>query len=428
MKSFEIKQAEDIFISELSKSFERHMPTSLYQMFQRWAISPENPFKEEWLKTLGIPQFSRLTIYMVDLLVSSSQWKELLLSTGYMNTYLLYETISDNLALGCVNWLEKVDPITITKRKALINFNNAMITKLATNNQHGSDLLYSYRELITQFSLVDHSLSGIKQRKFIDAFMKIDSNHQFAYADIEYGGWVALVANIEACADILEIMYDSPIYSLLKTTLIQRYTYTNELLDEQIHSLNDMLEAGASTILVQAVLTYYYGVISNIKGFNLKLEKALSMGLPQKLMYDAAILIRLLNDIGPDLLQNKEFVEKVVSQLDSNTAQSGSIYYQITQISESGLTRLKKDIEYGEFNICLSYLSKSSNQVEDFRVLILHLANLYKRHYRNMIEVGSQLDQHFNDNTFSILAIRFVKFHEEIYRHPYHTNSGEYAV
>ena len=81
-------------------SLYQHMPLSAYRNFQTWALSPQNPHLKTWLQMVGVPQFAKLTHTLIGNSVGEDKWDDLVRYSTYMNAYLIYETISDNLAFG----------------------------------------------------------------------------------------------------------------------------------------------------------------------------------------------------------------------------------------------------------------------------------------------------------------------------------------
>src|SRR5690606_36559285 len=108
-------------IASFKSSMMYYMPSGSYRDFHGWAISSDNPQYSRWQQIVGIPQFAKLTETLLgDLVPEKEKWTDLLPYTAWMNTYLIYETISDNLAIGLAQ-KQQTDSTYFQRKQILLN-------------------------------------------------------------------------------------------------------------------------------------------------------------------------------------------------------------------------------------------------------------------------------------------------------------------
>src|SRR4051812_3038170 len=87
-------------LAALETSLAEYMPDCAYRDFYQWALSASNPLGTTWLEALGVYQTTHLTFELLDGIISDEAWDVLVPYISPMNTYLAYEVVSDNLAIG----------------------------------------------------------------------------------------------------------------------------------------------------------------------------------------------------------------------------------------------------------------------------------------------------------------------------------------
>ncbi|MEO0599349.1 MAG: hypothetical protein AAF126_24775, partial [Chloroflexota bacterium] len=189
------------------------------------------------------------------------------------------------------------------------------------------------------------------------------------------------------------------------------------------------------SILVIPVLAYYVGVIAEVIKRNDAFNDVLTDDSLKTALYDAALLVRLLNDLGTGLLTQQTertlLRHQLLKQVSKPRTRTFIQALEVVAKKNVALTRLNKDIQHGEFNIGLAKMidvSASKVAVEDFMELLDQFANTYDTHYNRMLSLSAGLSERLGTDFASQLIIRFVKFHEKVYSQRFDTQDGDYAT
>jgi hypothetical protein len=259
-----MSQLEQLFkatVQGYQSSLYQHMPLSDYRNFNIWALSAKNPHNKVWLQIVGIPQFAKLTQTLLGNSVPVERWDELVHYTTLMNAYLIYETISDNLAFGLA--AKRPDDTSYElRREILINFNNAMVARLKGDRVSSDLILTRIKPKVEKVSSFNYSLTGNEQTTIAAAFLQDAPN--CTMDAIEFGAWHSLVANIQSCSDLVDKMQRYKLGDALRLGLIRRYEAVNDLLLDRVHSKDALVNVSINTILVIPVLTYYISVLTEV--------------------------------------------------------------------------------------------------------------------------------------------------------------------
>lgn len=414
---------------------ERYMPAGAFRDFYLWAISPKNAQREAFLQIIGASQLVKLTITLLDGLVDDASWPRLADHSVTMNVYQLYEIVSDNLAIGLAGQ-RKGDLMAGLRRDLLRVFNDTMVARLKGAPESAAQLLASWQPGARCISSFDQSLNGYKQRVSAEAYLSLQPD--VALDDLEYSVWAALVANIESCVDLAQSINGCLTSHLLREGLISRYQAVNGLLERRALTLPQLADIGAEAILVVPTLAYYVAVLGEVirplERFHLVIEN----GTLARALYDAALLVRLLNDLGTRLvtqtpIDRAALVQALAMYHRDDPETTPTIADLLSGFSEGSglLTRLHKDIAYGEFNVGLYGVADLTPRPEAllaFEHNLAYFAQLYAQHQSSLQEMSAMLTDHLRDDTLSTLIVRFVRFHEQLYANPYHMDIGEYAI
>ena len=413
-------------------SLNEHTPISPYQAFHIWALSNANPHYDMWINTIGIPQFAKLTQQLLDGLVCN-QWDTIMPYARTMNNYLIHETVSDNLAIGLAGY-RKVLPTGRKQKIILHGFNQGMIHRLDGEMRPATELLNNIEVESAQISYFDQSLTAHELFTFAKLFEEIASTNYFV-SDIEYGVWPALVANIESCYEVVEAIKNPQLKQLLQKGLVWRYQAVEAHLKGEFPSKEALIKASTEAILVFPVLLYYISVVSEIHDIIPELITTIENGLLEQVLYDAALLVRLLNDIGTTLLLEPATHQTVIETLEAKIRTEHLPFADLLLAAASELppmTRINKDLRFGEWNICLYDVmqsTKTSVGLSKLRDNLSYFSNLYQKRfatlYRNLGTLTQCLD---NNEAISTMIMRFVKFHEYVYKHAFDTSQGDYAT
>jgi hypothetical protein len=280
-------------LDTFATSLNSHMPPSFYRDFQQWALSDTNPNQHIWHQIIGLPQFAKLTVTLLDGLVADDKWQELMKFASVMNTYLIYETLSDNLAIGLARKIEDYGDAKIRK-KSLQIFNEAMVARLKEETTRSKALMEGIRGDLRAISAFQQSLTLNEQQKIALGYVATHSN--VTLEDIEYNLWSALVANIETCALVTDSLKSFRSHELLRNGLVWRYQAVGQLLTDGDFSLEEIKAISVQTILVMPVLTYYIAVLAEHLYPNPHLQTVLENGELTRALENAALMVRLTND------------------------------------------------------------------------------------------------------------------------------------
>jgi hypothetical protein len=438
-----LNQLNHLFIETVqgfADSLRHHMPFSIFRDFQVWALSPSNPYQKMWLQIIGIPQFAKLTETLLGQSVTPDRWAALVRCTTIMNAYLIYETVSDNLAFGLAVQRPD-DPTYNLRREVLIAFNHAMIARLQGNKSEAEAIMTAVQPLAGQLSIFDHSLTSYDQRTVVQAFVDAHPDSGYTLADIEFGVWNALVANIESCAGVVEALGGFQLEPVLRTGLIRRYDAVNQLLYNTVTHRDALLQVSTDTILVVPVLTYYIAVLGEALKPNPQLGTVLHNGVLCQALEDAALMVRLLNDLGTNLVATEDFHCRLLDDLYAeitrdvsppSTSFSAVLYTHSEHSQNAGfMTRIRKDLAYGEFNISLHNLMDAPStpmSILTFGDNLLYFKHHYKVRQARLKQALDDIDRVLGEDTHCTLIRNFVDFHERIYQHQFDQQAGDYAT
>lgn len=423
----------------IKNSAKRYLPASAQKEFMLWILANENPHQDEYLKMLGVASSIELEISMLDNIVDQkSTFQKLSPYLGFLNAYFAFETIQDNLAIGLAGWFQDNNPIRELQRTIVKNFNPIMIAKLKGDPRSVAALLAPYIEITQSISAYERCLSPDKMYEFANEYGQYRNDSSLLF-ELEHCFYPILLLNVETCLDLLRSLEKHSIYPLLQESLIARYTSVDKILKSgNTTSAFDLADLGAKTILVLPTLIYCIGAL-NVVEPNTSLNKAIKDGSLTKGVYSSALLVRLLNDIGTNLLTLNEtervyFFQKL-QQLHQQQ-QFNSILELLFAASESMqmahmMVRIRKDIKYGEFNICLDNIKNINNTFQalnEFFDKITFYSNLYKKYYSILVSSCNTIEEHFHDTKVSKLIFNMFKFHEKMYSIKFESKYGDYAV
>lgn len=149
----------------------------------------------------------------------------------------------------------------------------------------------------------------------------------------------------------------------------------------------------------------------------------------------AALHVRLLNDGGTQLLEaDNDTTQKILNQLKNRQDATMSFEETLLSVAKSSgtlLTRLQKDIEFGEYNMILypTYGEENFDKaVERFASQLKTIQQLYQTQQQQFPILLEKLNQQLGTDSISTVFTRFVQFHQKIYSAAFNTPQGEYAI
>jgi hypothetical protein len=434
----------DSTIENIRHSLERHMPLSQQRDFYLWGTSPENPLQDTFLYAMSVPQLINLSAYLLEDMVAPEHWKKLARYTGRLNTYFMYEIVSDDLAIG-LSPLAVADTTYPLRLQILYAFNHVMVDRLSGEPTDTADILEPLKPLTRSVSGFTQSMTREKRDLILRSYLK--QQPSVSSSNIEYGIWPILVANIDLCHELAESVYKLDTGWMVRQGFIDRYQSVTELLESQsILPLSELANIGTRSILVVPTLAYYIGILSKIQNSEKELSPIVSDGTLADALSTAALLVRLLNDIGLPLTLSGYERAKLINALwdhyEMHPQASGGIAHLLVSASENPafqaqfgdaalLTRLHKDAAAGEFNICLHNLAYAESVGDGLNMLegnLTYFAELYQQANAHLQKLLGDINTRSKSPTISTLVQRFVQFYALLYAKPYKTSAGEYVA
>jgi hypothetical protein len=422
-------------IENVRSSLMRHMPVSPLKDYYLWGISKENPYRSDFLQMVGIYQLINLSTQMIGDLIEPEDQQTIAQYCGRINAYFMYEIMSDNLANG-LSSLCVIDDNAAARSDILHIFNNVMVGRLKREHTNTAELLKPIETLTKTISCFAQSMTPRKHQACLVAYLA--QHPDVTQQEIEYGMWPILVANIESCYELAEYMSHFQVGELLTQGFIDRYQGVNLTLEvNRGLPLNELVRMGMHTVSVVPVLSYFAGVLVEIINAEPMLHLVLQDGTLPDALTTAAVLVRLVNDMGMLLTLSQNERQSVMQSLwkhyQDNATDIDAIDYMLMSAPDeyAMLSRLQKDLMHGEFNIGLHNLAYSNSVGEALTLLDNNLANLSEMYYRSLTHLHdllASIDRRIASRTLSNLIAGFVRFHEMIYAEPYNSTVGEYVA
>lgn len=434
----------DATVENLRHSLQRHMPTSQQRDFYLWGTDSDNPLRDTFLYTMSVTQLINLAAFLLEDVVEPDQWKQVARYAGRLNTYFAYEIVSDDLAIG-LSPLADGDAKRPLRREILYAFNYAMVERLAGDPTHSALVLKPLQRLTQSVSGFTQSMTHEHHKMILQSYL--EQYPHVSAADIEYALWPVLVANIELCNDLTESMYRLNTGWIIRQGFIDRYQSVTELLEAQrALPLSELVNIGTRSILVVPTLAYYVGVLAEILNPHPQAASMVSDGTLHEAISTAALMVRLLNDVGlpltltaherEDLIhnlwkyhQNHPDTTDNMAKLLVNAAEDSA--FQKHFGDQALLTRFQKDASAGEFNICLHNLAYTNSIEEGLSTLdgnIAYFAHVYQQSQQHLEGILGQINARMGSPKIGALIWRFVQFYATLYAKPYKTSSGEYVA
>ena len=430
-------------LKHLRHLINNYLPVGHQADYLLWLLADDNIYREDYLQATGVNKTTELMVSLLAEIVEKHgiDLEKLTHYLGALNAYLFYEVVSDNLAIGLAV-PQQQDLTYQLRQQVLLDFNNIAEQKLAGNPTPALNLLAPLVTKINSISSYKQSLGSHALQRFTQCY--VSQRPQIAIDELEYDELVQLALNIESCVRLNQLMEAHPIASELTSSLIDRYAAVNNLLrlnNEDIDLLK-LADYGTKTILVVPTLLFVIGALDSCQP-NSRLPDVINNRLLINALEKAACLVRLLNDIGTQLLLGSEahrmqFCERLLQiyHEQSSCQKSNTILEFLEKIAETdeffkAFTRIRKDIKYGEFNLCLHNLKKSSDThaaIDQFFNNVQFYAQLYQRQRNELTQLLATINNYLHCDKASHAILRFVVFHEKIYACEFESSQGEYAI
>lgn len=432
MNSDATQTTQRMLVDGIEAAMREHMPPCAYRDLCRWAFSAGPEDRATFLHLLGIPQFARMTVALFDGLIRPEEAAKLARYSALMNTYLSYEVVSDDLALGLARGLPGDD--TVDERRAvLLAFNEAMIRRLAGEPRPASDLL-------APIAPEADAISGFRQTLNHDKHEALARRYLGAHPGatrraLDRSIFPRLAVNIETCWSVARMARELNAGPLVLHGLTSRYRAVSTLIEDRAMGLTRRAFVSADAILVVPTLAYYAGVLAEHIRPNAAFPAVVADGTLGEPLFLAALAIRLLNDVGTTPLERPEARAVLSRELRASMAHGSDPTLATALLSVAGrsratLTRLNKDLSHGEFNLALLDITELpvSQALPIFERRLEALAAMYADVQHRLPALLVTLGERLGDEGVSTLIDRFMRFHEAIYRHDYATPEGDYTV
>lgn len=423
--------------SALTETIRRHMPAGPYRDFTAWAYSAENPRRHEYLQSTGVIQLVTMNTRMLSGLVEEDDWPVLLHHAGRMNAYQVFEVVSDDLAIGLGH---PVLDDAQTRRLGLIGaLNRAMLQALTPGRNTPAMLLLSgpARDAARHASGFEQSLVRSKRAGMAEDYARHVGADAPLLQDVEYGLWAALVANVESCRDLVDGIDGAPTASLVRQGLADRYRAVERTLRAEHLSRLDLAALGGQSILVLPTLAYFVCVLNDVLAPVPEQRAILADGTLSDLLSDAALLVRLQNDLGTRLLrmpavQQHALINRIARACDAEGRDTAEAALDLLAADpDTAFNRLQKDIVNGEANVALWHARRAGDATAALTALadsLTYHAGLYALHSARLAAGLAALDARLPDRRATTLIDRFVRFHERMYSLSHTDPLGEYAI
>ncbi len=405
----------------LENSLIEHMPPGPQRDYYLWGISDRNPHQAVFLKAIGVTQLSHLTLRLTEGLFCQDQWLRVLDQCALINSFFVYEVISDNLGLGLAGAASR-NLGQQTRVDLLSHFNNTMVVALELADVQAKEMMIPLKSVAGQISLFTQSLTSPTLQCLAASYLRL--NPDVTVEELEFGLWPFLVANIESARVVVDQISPDELQSFARLSLQQHYQSMNVLMQEQSRDYNDLIWIGSRSVMVVPVLVYYISFIGREMEDQAGYQHIIKDGSLEKVLYDAALLVRLLNDLGTDLLiqtevERRDFL-RIVEQWATEYLSTVTFIELIDLISSQypQLGRLQKDAAFGEYNMILYGLDMNQpapDLLPELGKRIAFYADLYQATYQRFIQGIQQLTNSMKDEGITALILRFVKFHELLY-------------
>lgn len=423
-------------VNNIRALIEDTLPQTAAQHFLLWILAPDNKHREDYLQITGILKIAELSAFLLYDLFDSSFQEKISFYLGALNCYFFFEIVSDNLAIG----LAGNQKSNRQMQSALYIFNEIMQQKLLGDDRETCLLISPMADKIRHFSIFDQSLFPSELLKLFKLYNQnhVNVNDQ----NLQYNLLDYLILNIEACLKVTQYTKDPLIKPILVKSFCSRYAANSALLRlDKATSLELLIDYGTQTILIIPVLLYILSSINNIMMYP-NWQNLMQSGLLYKAIETASRLIRIVNDIGTQLINStqdelKAFQRQFIDHCQ-NAGQNGkfSFLHLLSSFSENerfadNLTRIRKDIKYNEFNICLDNVRFIKDGKESCDLFFNNLkvcCEIYKQQRLQLLLLLEEIDNQVRNENISLPILRIVEYHEKLYENSFENSSGEFAT
>lgn len=419
-------------MSGLHKSI-GYMPDTPYKHFNEWILEqPE--LAEKWAQLLGLRATASMTDDVLSSVLSPEQMEKMVDVCVPMTLMLTYEVASDNVAIGLANNLPDDDTRAI-RIQLLTQFGDVMVKRLQGDPTETADLLASSLPLVNEISSFVQSLSEHKYHKLLNVYLaQYPDVEQEA---IEFSLYEILIANIDCGQWVLETLDGYQMQSFIRDWLVKRYTGQTFLINHDQMLPEELIRASTDAIMVVPTMAYYIAHMLEYVAPNPHLDEVMQDGTLLLALEKCALLVRILNDMGTDVIeQSDDYYAGLIDELrQTQHIENYDSFVELMMdfVPERGdaFTRLKKDIQFGEYNLALHYprlIDDVDEAIDEFYERLCWISEIYQKEYQELYQLVDEIEMALGTSIAGDLLTRFVEFHRHFYRNSFEGVTGEYGI
>lgn len=411
-------------VGALRDSVGGQMPAGPLRDHYLWWLDPGRAGHRQFLRATGVAQLVRLYGTLTDGLVDEGLAPKVAELLSRIAVYQTYEIVTDNLAHGLFASgaispdTGPADRDTVSRRLLIRSFNAAATVRLCGGGRSAAVALAPERRRAARVSMLDHGLSAPAHRRLAAA----------GPADDRVDVWPALVVNVEAALDVAATAAQTPFGPTVRHGLIDRYRAVSRTLSSRPLSRLELAVLGARSVLVVPTLGYCLAVVADLTEPVPGLADTVADGTLGDALFDAAVLARLLNDVGTGLLRLAPDGRRAALASVRRRAHRDGLR---AALDGPPFGRLARDLRLGEFNLCLYAARRAPDAAAALTALeaeVDYFATLYALHSDRLTTGLAALTRRLADPRPARLVRRFVRFHERLYARSHDTAAGDYTA
>ncbi|MEV8022132.1 hypothetical protein AB0O76_38640 [Streptomyces sp. NPDC086554] len=407
-----------------------YLPDGPYRRYCAWLLDQPH-YARRWLRLIALEELVRMTGALLDNLpLDRSEVNSLTDHGTLMSVHQIYEVVSDNLAAGLSG-----STVRDAREDLLRSFNSAAMDSLRLMNPSPArDRLGEWEAMARDVSAFRCSNNEAEHRALATAY--VAAHPEDEPQPLEFSVAASLLANIESGLAMAAVVRDLATWNVFANGLIRRYSAVQRLITERPTDEAELIATGTDSIMVVSTLSYYTGLINEVVCPLPGYAQVLDDGSLERLLTDAALLVRLVNDVGTRLLEQAPDDRRLLlSRLRAQGAAShgadlSAVLWKAQAEEGALLTRLKKDVGFGEFNVCLDGIRHlpAAEALPLFETRLDDVTTLYRRTLASLDAGAAELQTRLGTALVGAPALCFVGFHQELYRKTFDAQMGDYAV
>lgn len=418
-------------IDDFRRSFDDEVHPSTYRNFGCWALRSQIKHKEAFLTVLGHHQIVKMTYTVIlPALTRETVFEDIAHVMVASCTWLTHEFLSDSFAAGLSLPSELDCPSQLLRRNMLLNFNEQTKLALLRGTADRDSLFKHFKHNNQMHSLFPEMLKSAPLEPLIREFASS------VWSNTDKGVCIAAalsantVSAVRACGSVCS----APLRAMVIHFATQRYTSSSEFLTSDSFFLQSAVNHAAMTSMVAPLLGIYCSAVAEARGEENKLAATNLLPVLKQSLTDAAILVRLLNDLGPYLMTGSvEYRSQLLADLEAHIRGSvgATINESVAQITDRAFTRIKKDALLKETNVSLHGIAHLPSN-DDVRDEVVHrikmCAKMYEDGKTRLEKSLRHITTCMKHGSYQKLIASFVHYHEIMYGQYFDSEEGDYAA